>query len=118
MAVTVDNATLYHWPTRKFVTADVTFDDSYAEGGEALTPGDFGLVRIDEVMATNACATDGSATVAVTPILDSGTWKLVAGWTPALEIDDGQDIAAQALAEPADTTDLDAYTCKVWVVGA
>jgi hypothetical protein len=32
---------------RKFVTADVTFDSSYAAGGEAISVSSLGLVRLD-----------------------------------------------------------------------
>jgi hypothetical protein len=44
---------------QRVVTADVTFDGSYTNGGETLTPGDFGLDHIESVTVASVL-TDGS----------------------------------------------------------
>lgn len=98
----------------RYFVGQVTFDDSYATGGETITPALFGLKQIVAVYAGTATASDGATSVPVAVLESSGTWKLVPSFVPDL---DGDPASAQALAEPDTATDLDAYTASVFVLG-
>lgn len=88
---------------RKFVTATITFDSSYATGGEPLSLGDLGLSRIDYITVSSGNgylgAWDGSLTAP----------KILAY---------RQTAATGALVEVPSTTDLSAINFKVLVFGA
>lgn len=90
---------------RKFVTATVTFDSSYATGGEAITLGSLGLNRLDFIWAVTqdgyVPAWDGSTTAP----------KVKLFW-----VDTTTDGAA--LAEVPSTTDVSAVVVRIFAFGA
>ena len=88
---------------RKFVTATITFDSSYATGGEPLIIADLGLSRIDYITVSSGNgyhgAWDGSLTAP----------KILAY---------RQTAATGALVEVPNTTDVSTLNFKVLVFGA
>lgn len=90
---------------RKFVTATVTFDSSYATGGEAITLSSLGLNRLDFIWAVTqdgyVPAWDGSTTAP----------KVKLFW-----VDTTTDGAA--LAEVPSTTDVSSVVVRIFAFGA
>jgi hypothetical protein len=90
---------------RKFVTATVTFDSSYATGGEAISLTSLGLNRLDFIWAVTqdgyVPAWDGSTTAP----------KVKLFW-----VDTTTDGAA--LAEVPSTTDVSAVVVRIFAFGA
>ena len=88
---------------RKMTTASVTFDSSYATGGEAISLGDLGFVRLDILMAHAGqgylARWDGSTT------------------TPKIQLY-RQTAATGALVEVPSTTDVSAVVVRVDAFGA
>ena len=115
MALTVTKLAEPHVIGGRQVFVAIAFDDDYDTGGEELTAAACGLHRIDAVVVTSAA--DAAGVIAVAPKLSAGTWKLMAGRVPELEIDDSVDIAEQELTEVAATTDLNAYVAYAIVFG-
>lgn len=106
MAATVSVVTGPEVPgNRKFVTATVTFDSSYATGGEAITAASLGLNRLDFIWAVTS---DGFI-----PSWDGSTTspKIKLFW-----VDTTTDGAA--LAEVPSTTDCSAVVVRVFAFGA
>lgn len=93
---------------KKVRVRTVTFDSSYATGGEALTASDFGLRVLTEVRPHGAFRTT-DATSAVTVSYDHTNAKLVAYW--------GNAGSASVLPEVTSTTDLSTYSGRVTAVG-
>ena len=54
MALTLSEVKKSKFLNEKVIISDITFDSSYATGGESLTPAQFGLVSIDLVLAETA----------------------------------------------------------------
>jgi hypothetical protein len=90
---------------RKFVTATVTFDSSYATGGEAISLTSLGLNRLDFMWAVTqdgyVPSWDGSSTAP----------KVKLFW-----VDTTTDGAA--LAEVPSTTDVSAVVVRIFAFGA
>jgi hypothetical protein len=90
---------------RKFVTANVTFDSSYATGGEAISVSSLGLTRLDFMWVSPSdgyiAQWDGSLT----------SPKVELFWVDTT-------VDGAALAEVASTTDVSAVTVKVFAFGA
>lgn len=90
---------------RKFVTADVTFDSSYATGGEAISVSSLGLTRLDFMWVSPddgyLAQWDGSLTAP----------KIKLFWVDTT-------VDGAAMAEVASTTDVSAVTVKVFAFGA
>jgi hypothetical protein len=90
---------------RKFVTADVTFDSSYATGGEAISVSSLGLTRLDFMWVSGddgyVPQWDGSLTAP----------KIKLYW-----VDTTTDGAP--MAEVASTTDVSSVVVKVFAFGA
>jgi len=90
---------------RKFVTATVTFDSSYATGGEAITLSSLGLDRLDFIWAVTqdgyVPAWDGSTTAP----------KIKLFW-----VDTTTDGAA--LAEVPSTTNVSTVVVRIFAFGA
>jgi hypothetical protein len=90
---------------RRYVVATVTFDSSYATGGEAITLASLGLTRLDFIQAVTddgyVPAWDGSKTAP----------KIKLFW-----VDTTTDGAP--LAEVASTTDVSAVTVQLIAYGA
>lgn len=90
---------------RKFVTATVTFDSSYATGGEAISLSSLGLNRLDFIWAVTqdgyVPAWDGSTTAP----------KVKLFW-----VDTTTDGAA--LAEVPSTTDVSSVVVRIFAFGA
>lgn len=88
---------------RKFTTANVTFDNSYATGGEAIAPADLGLVRLDFLL------------------VDAGQ-GYVARWDGSLTAPKillyRQTAATGALVEVPSTTDVSTVVVRVLAFGA
>jgi len=88
---------------RKMTTATVTFDSSYATGGEAITVTDLGLVRLDYL------------------VVDAGAGYL-AQWDGSLTSPKillyRQTAATGALVQVPSTTDVSAISVKVLAFGA
>lgn len=90
---------------RKFVTADVTFDSSYATGGEAISVSSLGLTRLDFMWVS---PDDG--------YLPQWDGSLTAPKIKLFWVDTTVDGAA--LAEVASTTDVSSVVVKVFAFGA
>ena len=90
---------------RKFVTATVTFDSSYATGGEAISLVSLGLNRLDFLWANS---TDGYI-----PVWDGSTTapKIELFW-----VDTTTDGAA--LAEVPSTTNVSTVVARICAFGA
>ena len=90
---------------RKFVTATVTFDSSYATGGEAISLISLGLNRLDFLWADS---TDGYI-----PVWDGSTTapKIELFW-----VDTTTDGAA--LAEVPSTTNVSTVVARIFAFGA
>lgn len=73
----------------RMVVTTVTFDASYATGGESLTPADLGLNRIDWLSAT----TDGSFAV----VWDKANNKLKAYTNAGAEVTNATSLATLAV---------------------
>jgi len=90
---------------RKFVTANVTFDSSYATGGEAISVSSLGLTRLDFMWVSGddgyVPQWDGSLTAP----------KIKLYW-----VDTTTDGAP--MAEVASTTDVSSVVVKVFAFGA
>jgi len=88
---------------RKITTATVTFDSSYATGGEAVALIDLGLVRLDHL------------------VVDAGAGYL-AQWDGSLTAPKillyRQTAATGALVQVPSTTDVSAVSVKVLAFGA
>lgn len=89
--------------SRKEAHGTITFDSSYATGGEAFTPADFGLSRLDFLMV-------------------SGATGYVAAWNGSTSAPKvllyRQTAATGALAEVPSTTDVSTVTCRFKAIGA
>ena len=106
MAATVSIDTGPEVPgNRKFVTATVTFDSSYATGGETISLVSLGLNRLDFLWAVT---TDGYV-----PAWDGST---VAPEIKLFWVDTTTDGAA--LAEVPSATDVSAAVVRVFAFGA
>jgi hypothetical protein len=93
--------------SQRMLTRHVTFDNSYATGGESLKPADVGLRQISNVIPVGA-ARKTDATSAVNVSYDHTNQKLVAYNSAA---------AGAAPTEVANATDLSTYTARVLVFG-
>lgn len=103
MALTVTEVSRNQGPgNRMEVIATVTFDSSYATGGESLTPASLGFQTFDFVSVT----TSGGYVFSY----DHTNSKVKAYW-----VDTSTDGAP--LAEVASTTDLSAITCRIRAIG-
>lgn len=102
----VERSTVFGDRRVRFFT--VTWDSSYATGGESLTAGDVGLSRIDFVMAEPAAAAAGTAAHVVK--YDYTNSKLQAFETGAA--------VDSPLKEATAAADLSATPCRIMVVGA
>lgn len=106
MALTVGTADR-KVPGAEFVSiVDITFDDNYPAGGEAVTAATFGLNTIRTVLPSVAVDPD-TVDNAVFVVFDATNSKLLAFTADA----DG------GLVECAAATDLAAYTASVVVFG-
>lgn len=86
---------------RKFVTADVTFDSSYATGGEAISVSSLGLTRLDFMWVSPSdgyvAQWDGSLTNPKIKLF--GTNKDVVGVTtgPLTEVASGFNVSTNTV---------------------
>lgn len=86
--------------------ADITFDSSYATGGETLAASDFGLTSLVAIICCPAVKSDNTDAMAVT--WNKSTGKLMLWRDAATNI---------ALAQFTNTGDASAYTCRVLALG-
>jgi hypothetical protein len=100
MALTVSIVEKFVVGSRQGVVADVTFDSSYATGGEAVTASMFGLRST--ISSFPAGLARNASTGAVGVRYDAANAKLQA-FSGATEV--------------ASTTDLSAYVARVFVIG-
>jgi hypothetical protein len=93
---------------RKFVTADVTFDSSYATGGEAISVSSLGLTRLDFmwVSPSDGYVAQWNGSLTSPKIELFGTNKDVVGVTTG------------PLTEVANAFDVSSVTVKVFAFGA
>jgi hypothetical protein len=106
MALTVTEITRTTFGKRRAVLATVTFDSSYATGGEDFTPAAVGLVSFDAVFAT---ASVNSTPVAEVVRFDAANNKLLAF--------NSTTGAPSNLVQVASTTDLSAFSTVVLAIG-
>lgn len=93
---------------RRHKCFDITFDSSYPDNGEALTPATLGMRVVEEFIPHGPFRkSDGSDAIHVS--FDRTNNKLIAYW--------GNAGTASALPEVTDTTDLSAYSGRVTVIG-
>lgn len=90
---------------RKFVTADVTFDSSYATGGEAISVSSLGLTRLDFMWVS---ADDG--------YLPQWDGSLTAPKIKLFWVD--PNVNPQALQEVTATENVSSVVVKVFAFGA
>lgn len=98
MALTVSLVKQTVFGDERVVIADITFDSSYATGGEALVPADLGLTTIDHFTA----GTGNVSTAFYVTQYVASTNKL---------------ITFTGAAQTASTTDLSTLTVRVKVIG-
>src|SRR5256885_9325763 len=70
------------WGNRRVRTRTVTFDSSYATGGEPLKPSDFNLKQIDEVIVTGPARKNDGSNAAIASY-DQPNQTLMAYWPAA-----------------------------------
>lgn len=92
---------------QKLKVRDITFDSSYATGGESLTAANVGLRKIYAVFGSVGTVSDGSTGIVVK--YDYTNSKLVALW--------GNAGTASVLPEVTSTTDLSTYSVRLVFVG-
>lgn len=89
--------------SRKETYGTITFDSSYATGGEAFTPAEFGLNRLDFLLVSGAngyvAAWDGSTSAPKVLLYR-------------------QTAATGALVEVPSTTNVSTVTCRFKAIGA
>ena len=106
MAASVSIVTAPELPGNcKFVTATVTFDSSYATGGEAISASSLGLDRLDFIWAVTQ---DG--------YVPSWNGSTTAPKVKLYWVDTTTDGAA--LAEVPSTTDVSAVVVRIFAFGA
>lgn len=96
------------WGKRKVYTARITFDSSYPTGGEAVNLKQFGLPGHDA--CTYIFSQRAPLTGAYNFVYDRTNQKLLVFWA------DGTAVAAGALPEVANTTDLSALVVDVLII--
>lgn len=118
MALTVTEIARSVFGNKRTVIAEITFDSSYATGGEALVAADFGLSSLDAVMPAGvAAAAAGAAAVAVK--FDRTNNKLQAFRVGAIAASgDAETIAAVSLAEVGSTISLATMKVVVLAIGS
>lgn len=100
--------------TQKLAICRINFDSSYPTGGEIVTPASVGLSQIDAIIVSAGSL----AGRVVTPVLASGVWKLKVYVVGAIVASgNSETIAATALTEVDDTTNLSADYVHAIVVG-
>lgn len=87
----------------KQVVKDITFDNSYATGGESLTASDLGLANITFLKAENK--------LGYVVTYDYANQKLMAFYG------DNNNAADGPLVEVPNATDLSTLVCKVYAIG-
>jgi len=95
---------------RKVRIRDITFDSSYATGGESLTAADVGLKTVQAV-ATDGGAKNSAGTSLVPVRYDYAASKLQAYRY------DGASAGKAFLEEVANTVDLSAFTVRLMIWG-
>src|SRR5437870_2223480 len=106
MAVTVANVTDFVNANKRCIYAKVTLDSQYNTAGEAITPGLFGLITIDDIFTTNA---SGYATQYVRTNDQAGLLKVYAAYNATT--------SAGVPVESAASTDFSAVVVSCLVVG-
>ena len=79
MALTYSNVDIIHRGKYQTIYADVTFDNSYASGGETVNASDFGLYKLLAVLPTSK---EGWNVRYVKTNDTTGTLKAFASYTP------------------------------------
>jgi hypothetical protein len=102
MALTVSTGVTNHEGIKRVWRGTVTFDASYATGGEAFVPENYGFVTVDKV--------EVDPSVGYVPEYIASTDKILVRW-----VDTTTDGAP--LAEVASTTDLSAVVFPVTIRG-
>jgi hypothetical protein len=90
---------------RRVVTGTFTWDSSYADNGEALTPANLGLSSISFIQISPSLKSDGSA--AVDAIYDYTNQKVIAVWSSTGAVNP----------EVTATTDLSTYSSRFLAFG-
>jgi hypothetical protein len=98
------------WGDKKIVTRDITFSNSYATGGEAITPASLGLSRIELVFG-DAHAKNAAGTSLVPVRFDYTAKKLQAYRY------DGASAGKAFLEEVAAAVDLSTFTVRLSFMG-
>lgn len=105
MALTFANREDLSMGNLRGVKVDITFDASYPTGGEALTPGDLGLGRVEQLISDQGgLGTDDGRVVQY----DRDNELLIAFQSAG---------AAAAMAEVTNATDLSDLTVRVTALG-
>jgi hypothetical protein len=102
VALTVSAGTVGYEGNKKVWRGTVTFDSSYATGGETFSPTSQGFVTVDQV--------EVFPSVGYVPEYITSTGKILARWVDTT-------VDGAALAEVASTTDLSAVVFPVTVRG-
>ena len=99
---------------KKARTYDVTFDSSYATGGESLTAANVGLKKIVQVLGTGTFTAGYGGTTGVQVAYDYTNSKLQAFWSRA---NDGNAQNATVAPEVTSTTDLSTQKGRLTFIG-
>lgn len=108
MALTLTKVTRYVAGNKRHHVYDVTFDSSYLDDGESLTPANVGLRKIEQAIPSGAFIDAGNDN-AIIVSYDITEQKLVAVW--------GNAGTASVLPEVTSTTDVSAYSGRITFVG-
>lgn len=110
MALTLSNVSTANtvWGNKRVRVYDITFDASYLDDGESLTPADVGLKVIEQAFGDTVFIDAGNDNGIVVRY-DRAEEKLVAVW--------GNAGTASVMPEVTATTDISAYSGRLTFVG-
>lgn len=109
MALTLSKVSSTVVGNKRLKIYDVTFDSSYATGGESLTASDVGLRKVEHVAGSNLAVS--STPTAYFTSYDYTNAKLLAFTLPT------PTGAAIAAVQVTGTTDLSAFTVRLSILG-
>jgi hypothetical protein len=110
MALSLTKVTKTTFGNKRIAVYDVTFDSSYATGGESLAASDLGL-KVVEQLVTDGGAKNSSGTSLVPVRYDYTNAKLQAYRY------DGASAGKAFLEEVASAVDLSTFTVRVTAIG-
>ena len=103
-----------YFGSRKAVMGLLAFSSTYTQGGDTITPGQFGLERIDTITGAGSFANTSGDTVAVSFNKGTTTGFTATGYSIQAF---GAGTGGSGITEIAANTNLSAYSGVVQVIG-